>query len=293
MHVGRRVRGQRPGRGRPHQKGLVVAADQRKPDVQARVDDLLVALGDDLVLGQPGAAAGAPRHHVGALVDPPALVADLQEVPDCVVVLVGHRVVRVIPLHPVSQPDRLLRLFGGEPPYALLAELDEPVDAEVFNLTLVVELELLLDLDLDPQSLAVKAVLVALLETPHRLVALEHVLVCAAPGVVNPHGVVGRDGPVDEGEGPRRIVVGVEVLFEDVLLLPPLHDVPLHLDEVHPGRHRLEHRSSFLAVAAPAVGPKRRARPTEGRALARVTTLIPRRPSPRDALSGTSIPTPL
>ena len=225
------------------------------------MDDLLVALGDDLVLGQAGAAARAPRHHVGALVHPSALVADLQEVPDGVVVLVGHRVVRVVPLHPVAQPHRLLGLLGGEPPDALLAELDEPVDAEVFDLALVVELQLLLYLDLDPQPLSVEAVLVALLIPPHGLVALEHVLVGAAPGVVDAHGVVGRDWAVDEGEGPRRVVVSVEVLFEDVLLLPPLHDVPLHLDEVYLCRHMLEHRTSFPAASASFVGPKRKSPP--------------------------------
>ena len=39
----------------------------------------------------------------------------------------------------------------GEAVDALLAQLDEPVDPERLDLALVVEAELLLDLDLDPQ----------------------------------------------------------------------------------------------------------------------------------------------
>ena len=58
---------------------------------------------------------------------------------------------------------------------------------------LVVKPELALDVDLDPQALAVEAVLVALVLAEHRVEALVEVLVGAAPGVVDAHRVVGRD----------------------------------------------------------------------------------------------------
>jgi hypothetical protein len=46
-----------------------------------------------------------------------------QEGPDRVVVLVGVRVVAVVPVHPVAEALALLGLDGGEPVDALLAQL--------------------------------------------------------------------------------------------------------------------------------------------------------------------------
>ena len=65
---------------------------------------------------------------------------------------------------------------------ALARELLEPV---LLDLALRVEPELALDADLDPEPLAVEAVLVALVEAAQRLVALEDVLQRAAPGGVD------------------------------------------------------------------------------------------------------------
>ena len=59
------------------------------------------------------------------------------------------------------------------------------VEAVLLDLPLGVQAELLLDADLDPQPLAVEAVLVALVEAAERLVALEDVLQRAAPGRVH------------------------------------------------------------------------------------------------------------
>ena len=65
------------------------------------------------------------------------------------------------------------------------------------------QLQFLLDLDLDPEALAVEAVLVAQLVAGHGEVALVGVLVGAAPGVVDAHRVVGGDRAVEEG--PLRL----------------------------------------------------------------------------------------
>src|SRR5262249_29887575 len=163
-------------------------------------------------------AARAPRHRVVAAVDQAALVALLEEAPDGVVVLLRHReiaapqvgtllpVLLVVPVHPVAEADRLLGLDLRELIDALLAQLHEAVDAgeavagdEVFDVALRAEAQLLLDLDLDPEALAVEAVLVAQLVAGHGLVALVGVLVGAAPGVVDAHRVVGGDRAVEEG----------------------------------------------------------------------------------------------
>ena len=194
---------QRPGRRRPHQEGAPGMLAQRQADEDSGVGDLLVPLGDDLMFRDPGGAARAPGHHVVPLVDQPPLPALLQEVPDRVVVLVGHRVVGVVPIHPVAQANGLLRLDPGEPADPLLAALDELGDAERFDVPLGLETQLLFDLDLHPEPLAVEPVLVALPVAEHGVVALEEVLVGAAPGVVHAHRVVGRDRPVEEGPAHR------------------------------------------------------------------------------------------
>ena len=197
-HVG----GERPRRGGPdHQRVALLGGrsglEQRQGDEGRGVDDVAVLVGQ-LGLGEPGPAARTPGHHVVALVDPAVLVAAFEEQPDGVVVLIGHRVVGVVPVHPVAQADRLLRLHGGVGQDALLAALHEPGDAIRLDVALVVKAQLLLDLDLDVQALAVEAVLVALLEALHRLEALEDVLIRAAPGMVHAHGVIGRDRPIQE-----------------------------------------------------------------------------------------------
>ena len=248
------VRGEGPRSGRPDEERLAGQVDQREADVEAWVGDVLVALGDDLVVGDAGAAPGAPGHDVAALVDVSLLVADLEEVPDGVVVLVRHRMIRVVPVHPVAEPDRLLGLDVREPPDALLAEIDELVDAELLDVGLGGHAEVFLDVDLDPQALTVEAVLVALLEALHGLVALEEVLVGAAPCVVNAHGVVRRDWAVHEGEALAGAVVANEVLFDDAALVPPGEQVLLHLDEIYFRRHRLEH-FKFLLNLCRFVGP--------------------------------------
>src|SRR5207245_1145745 len=118
---------------------------------------------------------------------PAMLVAALEEPPDHRVVLVRHGVVGVLPIHPVAQAPGLLRLDRREAPHALLAPLDEPVDAERLDVPLRPEPQLLLDLDLHPEPLAVEAVLVAGLEALHRLVTVPQILVGPSPGMVDAH----------------------------------------------------------------------------------------------------------
>ena len=74
-------------------------------------------------------------------------------------------------------------------------ELLEPV---LLDLALRVEAELPLDADLDPQPLAVEAVLVALVEAAQRLVALEDVLERPPPRRVDGELLVRGDRAVDE-----------------------------------------------------------------------------------------------
>ena len=104
MNSCRNVGRQGPRRGCPNQEGFAISADQGELDKQAGMNNLDIAFSDDFVLGQAGTAAGTPGHHVPALVDQTLFVACLQEVPDHVVVFVRLRMVRVVPVHPVSEP---------------------------------------------------------------------------------------------------------------------------------------------------------------------------------------------
>ncbi len=69
---------------------------------------------------------------------------------------------------------------------------------EVLDVALALQPEFLLDLHFHPQPLAVEAVLVAEFVAGHGEVAVVHVLVGAAPGVVDAHRVVRGDRAVEE-----------------------------------------------------------------------------------------------
>ena len=67
----------------------------------------------------------------------------------------------IVPIAPIAQADRLLRLPRRERQHALLAGAHEILDAEFANLALGLQSKALFHLDFHPQSLAIEAVLVA------------------------------------------------------------------------------------------------------------------------------------
>src|SRR5205085_9959952 len=69
---GRDVRRQRPRRRRPDDERFALAGLQRKAHEEGRVLELLVLAREELVLGDRGSAAGAPRRRAVALVQPAA-----------------------------------------------------------------------------------------------------------------------------------------------------------------------------------------------------------------------------
>ena len=97
-----------------------------------------------------------------------------------------------------------------------------------------------LDADLDPEPLAVEAVLVALVEAAQRLVALEDVLQRAPPGGVDSHGLVRRHRAVDEAEA-RASPVQLAELLEVSFPLPELEDLELEMVMVRLVREGWEH----------------------------------------------------
>ena len=153
------------------------------------------------------------------------------------------QLVRVVPVHPHPEPDRLLGLARRVGQHALLAEGDELADAERLDVALRGEAEVALDVDLDPQALAVEAVLVALVLAEHGVEPLVEVLVGAAPGVVDAHRVVGRDRAVEEAPlGPAR-VLGAQP-GERPTLAPRVEQLVLLRDEVGLRTDGSEHSAS-------------------------------------------------
>jgi hypothetical protein len=82
--------------------------------------------------------------------------------------------------------------------HPLLAVVDEALDAVFLDVFFRAEAQLLFRLDFDPQALAVEPVLEALVVAAHGEIPLEGVFIGAAPGVVDPHRVVGGDRPVEK-----------------------------------------------------------------------------------------------
>ncbi len=120
---------------------------------------------------------------------------------------------------------------------ALRGEALEPV---LLDLALRVEPELALDPDLDPEPLAVEAVLVALVEPAGGLVALEDVLQRPPPRRVDGELLVRGDRAVDE-RPLRAAAVARAQRLEGALGVPAIEHG--ELDRVRVGllRQRVEH----------------------------------------------------
>ena len=114
---------------------------------------------------------------------------------------------------------------------------------------LLLSFEFLLDLDLDPQPLAVEAVLVAQLVAGHGEVALVGVLVGAAPGVVDAHRVVGGDGAVEEG--PLRLAARscARSFSKAPDVVPELEDGPFLGGEIDLRLDLLERHDAWPLIA--------------------------------------------
>ena len=230
------VRGQRPRRRRPDDDGLALPLEQREADEERRVGAVLVDAGlRQLVLRERRPAARAPLGRTMTHVEPVAFVHLLQHPPDVLDVRVAEREVVVPPVHPLPEADRPLCQLAGRPHDDVAALRSKRLEPVLLDLPLRVEPELVLDAHLDPEALAVEAVLVALVVAPEGLVALEDVLQGPAPGRVHGEGLVGGHGTVEERE-PRAVRVLRAQLLEDALGVPPGEDLLLEGGVV--GHHR-------------------------------------------------------
>ena len=183
-----------------------------------------------------------------AEVEPVSLVDDLEEAPDVLDVGVAEGEVVLAPVHPLPQADGAAREFLGRLDDDLPAAARELFEPVLLDLALRVQPKLPLDADLDPQALAVEAVLVALVEAAECLVALEDVLERAAPRGVYAEGLVGGHRAVEEAP-PRPAAVQLPDLVEDPPFLPPGKDFLLECRVIRDLGQAAEHAQVSLRFA--------------------------------------------
>src|SRR5205823_7954088 len=179
-----------------------------------------------------------------AEVEPAALVDDLEEAPDVLDVRVAEGEVVVAPVHPLPEPLRAARQLRRRAHDHVAATARELLEPELLDLALRVEPELALDADLDPEPLAVEAVLIALVEAAERLVALEDVLQRAAPGGVDGERLVRGHRAVDERPAGAAPILLAQLL-ERPLPLPALEHLELEGIGIGHLGQRIEHQSSL------------------------------------------------
>ena len=220
------VRGERPRRRRPDHERLARVVEQREAHEERGIGPVDVAA-DELVGRNRRAAARAPLGRAVAEVEPALPVDVAEEAPDVLDVRVAEGEVVVAPVHPLPEADRALGQRARGLDDDIPAPAGELGEAELLDLLLRVEPELPLDADLDPEALAVEAVLVALVVAAQRLVALEDVLQRPPPGRVDSeHHPVRGHRAVDEAE-PGAAPVLLPEAFERLLALPELEDLEL------------------------------------------------------------------
>src|SRR5581483_7135159 len=160
--------------------------------------------------------ARTPGHDIVALVEQPLLLAAFQKRPDGIVILIREGIIIVSPVGPLAQADRLLGDLFRKSKDALFTEFDKFGNAVFFDLLLIGKAQLLFHLNLDPETLAVKAILVTLLIPLHGFEALVEILVCAAPGVVNAHLVVRGHRAIQERKALLALGVALEVFMQHI-----------------------------------------------------------------------------
>ena len=266
---------QRPGGRRPDEQ-VVPGLDRvlgnlvggrhvgdRQAHVDRWVDDVLIAL-RDLVRGERGAVAGAVGDHLVRLVETTAVPDLAQRPPHRFDVFVGERDVGVVEVDPEADPLREPVPLLDVAEHRLAAASVELGDPVVLDLGLRGDPELLFDLELDREPVAVPARLARHVVPPHRLIARVDVLERAREHVMRPGlAVRGRRALVEAPDRRAGVSPLGELAGEDVALAPALEHLELQLREGLLRVDRLEsaHERRILGARAWRPGPALTRRP--------------------------------
>ena len=191
--------------------------------------DVLVRTGH-LVLGKRGSAARAPRHRLVFSLNPAIIVADLEEMPDSLDVLVGVGIIGVVPLHPLTESLGLVGDDAREMLDTVNAFFREVVHAVVFDVLFGFEAELLFDLNLNPETLRVEAVLTAAVVASHGFIADKRILQRSAPCMMNAHRVVGSNRSVNKAETLMTCILFLAQI-KAFVIFPEFKHIMLHFNE--------------------------------------------------------------
>jgi len=194
-----------PGGGGPDQqaglfrKAQVLGSPQGEAHKDRGVLDVLIAQAH-LGRGERSPAAGAEGNNLVVQIEQVLLPQTLQGPPDALDVVIGHRHVGVVQVHPEGDP------LGHASPGAFVGHHRLPalpvegLDPILLDRLLAREAQALLHLDLHRQSVAIPTSLAANPEALHRLVAGEQVLVGPGLDVVDSRVAVGRGRAFVEDE---------------------------------------------------------------------------------------------
>ena len=243
VHAQGQVAGQGPGGGGPGQQVGILLSLHLEADEGGGFLHVLVSLGY-LVAAQGGAAAGAVRHDLVALVQH-ALLVDLLQAPPFgldIVVVIGD--VGMLHVDPVAHLVAHLLPFMQVFPYAFLAFRDKGLDAVFLDLGLSVQPQALLHLQLDRQAVGVPSGDAQGALPLHRLIPRDQILDHPGFDMADMRLSVGRGRSVEKGE-LRIPVPQVEGFADDVLFLPHPGHFPLPGNKIHVGRYFRVHLASF------------------------------------------------
>ena len=143
-------------------------------------------------------------------------------------------------IDPEADPLRESLPLLHVPPDALLALVDERLDAVGLDLCLGVNAEFLADLDLDGQPMGVPAGLALAVLAPHGAIAGVEIFDRAGEAVAGMGKAIGRRRPLEEHE-PRRPAAAFEGFSVDLPLPPPGGDRRLEGGKVGLAADGVEH----------------------------------------------------
>jgi hypothetical protein len=115
-------------------------------------------------------------------------------------------------------------LFGLN--FAVFVDAGETGFGEIFHPKILdvlfgIETGFFFNFNFNPKTLAVKAVLEPLGETPGVFITLKQIFESPAAGVVDTHGIVGGDGAINERKRFVGFIVLMKILGNEVIFIPP------------------------------------------------------------------------
>ena len=228
----RHVAGQRPGGGRPRQEVGVLALHLKAHDSTALLDGLIALR--HLMAGKRGAAAGAVRHDLKALIQKPAVVNALERPPFTfdIIVIVGD--IGVVHIRPKTHRPGEILPHALILPHAFLAVRNKGLQPVLLYLVLAVQTQLLFHLQLYRQSVGIPAGDAQHRLALHGLIAGNQILDGAGKHMADMGLAVGGGRAVEKGE-IIRAVAQVEALVDNIVVLPELEHFLFALVKMHVG----------------------------------------------------------